>query len=188
MEDGILYNLKFAQFTHELDIAEHFSFGHIFGVLFIRIKAAGNGGHFFVLLWDLGAIFKLISTLFEQQLLESARNWVLWFEIWSFFNEEFAQLCIHRRIFRLIEGFFENLKEKRRFTWILRKISKEDPLLKTKCIFLLTLKSLLLWTIIQFQTSVIVNVNNNFLLIKKVYIVGTRYHMYNYIDTMQLTN
>ena len=107
------------QFTHELDVAQHFSLGQVLGVLLVRVEATVIG-HFFILLRDLGAIFKFISALFEQQFLESAGDRIWWFEVRSFFHEEFAQLCIHRRIFRFIEGFFENLKFKKNKTLISR--------------------------------------------------------------------
>lgn len=67
-------------------------------------------GVLFILLGDLNAVLELHATLVEQQPLECAGIAIRGIKIRSFFNQHFAHLCVHRRIFRLIEGFFENLE------------------------------------------------------------------------------
>ena len=70
-------------------------------------------GVLFILLGDLNAVLELHATLVEQQPLECAGIAIRGIKIRSFFNQHFAHLCVHRRIFRLIEGFFENLEYKK---------------------------------------------------------------------------
>ena len=134
-------DLHFSQLTHELDIAKHLALGHVFGVLLdfsvfiiaiaeiinhikknLGKKVAGklakfkrdiSPGVLFILLGDLNAVLELHATLVEQQPLEGAGIAIRGIKIRSFFNQHFAHLCVHRRIFRLIEGFFENLKCKK---------------------------------------------------------------------------
>ena len=67
-------------------------------------------GVLFILLGDLNAVLELHATLVEQQPLKGAGIAIRGIKIRSFFNQHFAHLCVHRRIFRLIEGFFENLE------------------------------------------------------------------------------
>ena len=89
--------------THELDIAKHLSLGHVFGVL-LHV-----GGVLLILVGNLDAVLELHAALVEQQPLKGAGITIGGFEIGSPVNQQFAHLCVHRRIFRLIEGFFENL-------------------------------------------------------------------------------
>ena len=101
-------NFKLAQFTHELDVAKHFSLGHVLAILLQLVV----GGGFLVLLGNLDTVLELIFALFEQETLEGAGVALGWVEIRRLFHEKFAQLCVHRRILGLIEGFFEYLKSK----------------------------------------------------------------------------
>lgn len=96
-------DLHFSQLTHELDIAKHLALGHVFGV-----RLLDDAGVLFILLGDLNTVLEFHATLVEQQPLEGAGIAIRGIKIRSFFNQHFAHLCVHRRIFRLIEGFFEN--------------------------------------------------------------------------------
>ena len=104
MQDGVVNNLKLAQFTHELDVAKHFPLGHVLAVL---LQLVGGRG-LLVLLGDLDAVLELIFALLEQEALEGAGIALGRVKVGGLFHEKFAQLCVHRRILGLIEGFFEN--------------------------------------------------------------------------------
>ena len=79
---------------------------------YLWFKRDISPGVLFILLGDLNAVLELHATLVEQQSLEGAGIAIRGIKIRSFFNQHFAHLCVHRRIFRLIEGFFENLEYK----------------------------------------------------------------------------
>ena len=56
-------------------------------------------------------VFKFISAFVEQKSSKCTRlfgNFRI--EIWCFFIESFAQLCVHRRVFWFIESFFKYLE------------------------------------------------------------------------------
>jgi hypothetical protein len=99
---GIVDDLQLAQLAHELDIAKHLALGQVFGILF---EVAGC---LLILLRNLHAILELHAALVEQQSLKGASNGVRGIKIGGFVHKELAHLCIHRRILRLIKGFFED--------------------------------------------------------------------------------
>ena len=106
VEYGVVDDLELAELADELDVAEHLALGQVLGVLLVPVER--RGGEPLELLGQGGAILELISALIEEQPLEGA-GLVGRVEIGRFLHEPPAQLCVHRRVLRFIEGFFENL-------------------------------------------------------------------------------
>ena len=57
---------------------------------------------------ELGAVLELISAFVEQEAPEGA-GFLRGVKVGCIFRQPLAQLCVHRRVLRLIEGFFKDL-------------------------------------------------------------------------------
>lgn len=79
VQHRLLDDLKLAQLANELDVAQHFALGHVFGLLNVGGSNVGIGGSgrifesTFVLVRNLGSVFEFIFALGEEQSLERAK-------------------------------------------------------------------------------------------------------------------
>ena len=88
-------------------------------------------------------VFKLISTLVEQKSSKGTRLFRnSGIKVRRFFIKPFAQLCIHRRVFRFIESFFKYLKRNKLLLYYLPQcyVWKFKSSFEIEAILLLTSK------------------------------------------------
>jgi hypothetical protein len=107
VEDGVVEHLELAELPDELDVTQHLPFGQVFRLLLLRAEFSGS---LFVGSGLSRSILELMSAVGEKDSPEGGVLGLGGVKVRCVLGEPFAQLCVHRTILRLIEGFFKHQK------------------------------------------------------------------------------